>query len=296
MKHILTFDIGGTDIKHALIQEDGTILSQSKVATPYQDQEAFFKVLDQVKDSYQEIIDGVAISMPGTIDSESGYVFQGGSLTYNSKTNIKTLLNTRWNLPVEIENDARSATIAEMTKGNLAGIKNGVVLTFGTGVGGCFVLNNEIYKGSHLFSGEVSMVITKDIQKEGLNAVWGNQSSVPALIKHVCEAKQCELVDGKTLFQWIEEKDEIACSYFQKYCYDIVIQLFNIQVSFDPQRVCIGGGISANPLFVQTLNAVMDQFYASLPIAMPKLEILPCKFHNNANLLGAFYHFMNMQK
>lgn len=293
---ICTFDVGGTFIKHALLDEHGSILSQGKVPTPKKDQISFLKRLDDVIKQYGEV-DGIAISLPGTIHTDTGYIAQGGSLRYNSKTNLKEILMEAYHVPVELENDARCAAIAELTSGNLKDIKNGIVLTFGTGIGGCFIVDGNIHRGTHFFAGEVSMLITKDIRKVGLEGVWGSasQGSVPGLVKRICEAKQVPLADGPTVFEWIAQKDETACEIFQEYCYQIAVQLFNFQLAFDPQRVCIGGGVSANPIFVGTIQAVMNAFYDRLGIPLPRLEIMPCKFHNDSNLLGAYYHFQAMQ-
>lgn len=294
---ICTFDVGGTFIKHALMDENGTIMSQGKVPTPREDQAAFLKSLDGVIKQYQTI-DGIAMSLPGTIHTDTGFVSQGGSLRYNSKTNLKEILAEAYHVPVELENDARCAAIAELTCGNLKDIENGIVFTFGTGIGGCFVVDGKIHRGTHFFAGEVSMLVTKDLRTHGLAGVWGSasQGSVPGLVKRICEAKQVELTDGPTVFEWIAHKDEIACEIFQEYCYQIAVQLFNFQLALDPQRVCIGGGVSANPIFVETIQAVMNAFYDSLGIPLPRLEIVPCKFHNDSNLLGAFYHYQEMQK
>lgn len=293
---IVTFDVGGTFIKHAWMSEKGEILKQGKVPTPFASQAEFLKSIDTIIKEYGDI-DGIAISLPGTIQIETGYIAQGGSLRYNSQTNLKQILEECYHVPVELENDARCAAIAECSSGNLKNIANGIVLTFGTGIGGCFIMDGNIHRGTHYFAGEVSMTITKDIRKYGLEAVWGSasQGSVPGLIKRICEAKQTEVVDGPTVFEWIAQKDPIACEIFQEYCYQICIQLFNFQLAFDPQRVCIGGGVSANPLFVGSIQKAMDAFYTQLGIAVPPLEIMTCKYHNDSNLIGAFHHFKNMQ-
>lgn len=294
--NFLSLDVGGTFIKHALIDENGKILKQDKVATPYGSQMDFVTTIKGIKGQYDEIIEGIALSLPGTINADTGFIFQGGSLSYNAKTNIKEILEETLHLPVAVENDARCAALAEMWQGNLQGINNAIVLTFGTGIGGTLIINKELYKGTHFFSGEVSAILTKDIRSHGISAAWGQQGSVPNLVKRICEAKHVELSDGPTVFSWIAKGDETATTIFQEYCYDIVVQLFNLQIIIDPQRICIGGGVSANPLFIQSIEKAMDAFFGKLPIAIPRAEIMPCKFHNDSNLIGALYHFKKQHK
>lgn len=78
---------------------------------------------------------------------------------------------------------------------------------------------------------------------------------------------------------------------FVQYCSDLVVQLFNLQIVLDPQRICLGGGVSANPIFIEGIKQAMEAFCDAFPIALPRVEILPCKYHNDSNLLGAFYHY-----
>ena len=286
----LVFDVGGTYIKYACMEEDAAIVTQGKVITPLDSLEAFVESLLGIRQRFPAI-DDIALSMPGTIDVETGYIFQGGSLRYNAGVNLKEVLEDALQAHVELENDARCASLAELWKGNLKGIRNGITLTFGTGVGGSMIIDGKPYKGSHCFSGEVSMLIMDDLRTAGIQGVWGAISSVPALMKHICEAKGVAEEDGVVVFSWIEQGDEIACTIFQEYCYRIVTQLFNLQMILDPTTVCIGGGISENAIFISAIQKTMEKFYEALPIQLPHLEIVPCKFHNDSNLIGALYHY-----
>lgn len=289
---LLTLDVGGTLIKYAWMSDQGEIKSQGNIPTPYENQEAFLSCIQELWDDHPTEKQGIAISLPGTIDSHSGYVFQGGSLTYNSKTNLKELLEVRLHTSVSIENDARCAALCELHMGNMKDVQQGIVLTFGTGVGGCFIINGEVYKGSHLFSGEVSMLICKDLSTYGMNAVFGNIASVPGLVKQIAEAKKQEVSDGRIVFDWIAQQDEIALTIFQGYCQSVVTQLFNLQLILDPQRVCLGGGVSQNPVFMNGIKQAMNVFYDRLPVGIPRLDLQPCKYHNDANLYGAYHHFI----
>lgn len=82
-----------------------------------------------------------------------------------------------------------------------------------------------------------------------------------------------------------------SCRIFDEYCYEVVRELHNIQCLLDPQRVCIGGGISENPLFIAGIQKASDLFYQQFPFAFPRAEIVKCKYCNDANLLGAYYHY-----
>lgn len=291
MKQILALDVGGTFIKYALMSEEGEIVQQGKTPTPLTSQLDFFECIDQIVKQYSEEIEGMSLSLPGTIDATRGYVFQGGTLRYNSMCELKKLMEEHFHLPIEIENDAHCAALAELWKGNLQGIKNAMVLTFGTGIGGCVIIDGKPYKGTHLFAGEVSILLTKDIREDGMQAIWGPQGSPTKFAKRVANEKQLDSLDGTTLFQFIDAGDEVSCRMFEDYCHDIVRQLLNFQILLDPQRICLGGGISVNPSFIDGIVRTLNVIYDQIPLAIPRLEIMPCKFHNDSNLLGAFYNF-----
>lgn len=285
---IALFDVGGTFIKYALMVDD-VMTNQGKVATPYEDQEIFLQTIENVLDQLKPV-EGIAFSLPGVIDVDKKYIFAGGSLAYNNHTDVK-LWEKRFGLPIEIENDARCAAIAELEAGHMQGINQGLVLTFGTGVGGGLIINGDIYKGSHLIAGEVSVIFAKDPKSYHSKGLFGAIGSVYNLVEKIAIAKESETRDGKEVFEWIQQGDEVAQEIFDDYCYGVVCQLHNIQCLLDPKRICIGGGASENPLFIEGLQRASDKFYSDFPIKFPHGEIVKCQYCNDANLLGAYYHY-----
>lgn len=288
----LSVDVGGTYIKYGWMS-NGQLIKKGKVKTPYTSHEDFISLITNIFNSGEFEKSGLSISHPGTIDQNNGYIYQGGSLRYNSQINLKEVLEERLSVPVSIENDARCAALAEMIDGNMKGVENGIVLTFGTGVGCCLIINNQIYRGSHLFSGEVSGILTKDIREFGLDSILGRQLGVGKLCEKVCVQKGVEIQEGKVVLNWIINGDSIAVKVFEEYCETLTSQLFNWQLILDPEKVCIGGGISENKFFVEKIKESMNKFYKYFPVAIPRFEIEECKYHNDANLIGAYYHYMN---
>lgn len=285
---IAVFDVGGTFIKYSLMIDD-VMASQGKVPTPRDSQEHFLETIESVLRDMQQV-EGIAFSLPGVIDVNKKYIHAGGSLTYNNHTDIK-VWEDRFHLPIEVENDARCAAIAELEAGHMQGIQQGLVLTFGTGVGGGIIINGDIYKGSHMIAGEVSVIFSKDPKVYQTKGLFGAIGSVYNLVEKIATAKNSETRDGKEVFQWIAEGDEVSCEIFKTYCREVVLELHNIQCLLDPQRICIGGGASENPLFIEGLQKASQEFYETLPIAFPHAELVKCQYCNDANMLGAYYHY-----
>ena len=285
---IAVFDVGGTFIKYSLMIDDVMTL-QDKVKTPYEDQETFLKTIETVLETLKPV-EGIAFSLPGVIDVDRKYIFAGGSLAYNNQTDVKAW-EERFHLPIEIENDARCAAIAELEAGNMQGIKQGLVLTFGTGVGGGIIIDGDIYKGSHLIAGEVSVIFSKSPKVYHSKGLFGAIGSVYNLVEKIAKAKNSETRDGKEVFEWIHQGDEVSQKIFAEYCYEVICELHNIQCLLDPQRICIGGGASENPLFIEGLQKASDAFYNDFPIKFPHAQIVKCQYCNDANMLGAYYHY-----
>lgn len=290
----LSVDVGGTFIKYAWMHDD-KIIRQDKKETPLTSLEDFSKVMTSIWDEEEEK-SGLSISLPGTIDPVSGFVFQGGSLRFHDQFNVKEYYEELFKVPVSVENDARCAALAEMHSGNMKGVQNGIVLTFGTGVGGCVIIDGKIYRGTHLFSAEVSGLIAGDLKTEGLNAILGRKLGIGVFSNRVAKLKGLESATGYEVFDWVKKGDTIAVEAFEAYCDLLATQMFNMQILLDPQRICIGGGISENEVFVETIKKRMEHFYNKMPIPLPRFELEACKYHNNANILGAYYHFKNLER
>ena len=135
----LVLDIGGSSIKYALMTECVEFLEKGKVATPQDSIESFVNVIGDLYDKYKDKIEGIAISMPGLIDSKNGYARTGGWLRYNDDKYIVKILQERCPTKIKIQNDAKSAALAEVWKGSLKEYNDGIVVVLGTGVGGAVV-------------------------------------------------------------------------------------------------------------------------------------------------------------
>lgn len=298
MTRLAVFDVGGTAIKYCAM--DGEKLEhQGEVPTPdgmSRDPEPFLSALEEVLAQLGDV-EGIAFSLPGVIDVDAKYLHTGGALLYNYEVDAGTW-EERFGLPIEVENDARCSTMAELSVGNLQGVQNGVVLTFGTGIGGGAVVNGEVFKGSHLYAGEASMMYFRMPRKDSPvrdDGSWATACSTHGMCRRIAEAKGIDSCNGREVFSWIEAGDEVACRIFRDACDGIAIQLHNIQCWLDPQRVCLGGGISKNPLFIDGVRKAHKRFNAELAYPFPELEIEPCRFFNDANLIGAYQHFLAMR-
>ncbi len=287
MGNILAIDIGGTSIKYAVMSEEMEIFSKGKESTPQEGREQLVNALASLY--RQEPVDGIAISMPGIIDTEMGLCRMGGALRYNDNFNLRAALARYCPVPIHIENDAKCAAMAEAAMGSLKDVDDGFVILLGTMIGGAYIKDKKLCRGKHFSAGEVSYIITDRAGQANYEGIWGNRCITIALCKIYAERKGLpeSAVDGEAVFAGVNTGDPEALECLRGYAKEIAVQIFNLQTVLDPERFAIGGGISAEPALLQTIREQLDLLYERCPYFVPRAEVVTCQFRNDANLYGA---------
>lgn len=286
------YDIGGTFIKFALMENNGNIKMKDKFPTTAKSAEELVAQMVEKFLPYKQAIKGIAVSCPGVVDSEKGVIYQGGSLLFMHEKNLAEMLARECHVPVVLQNDAKSAALAELWLGVAKDVHSAAILTLGSGVGGGIIMDGKLQSGYHLMAGEVSYM-ESDFDTEKLRGeFFGRTGSAVELIKRIATKKNLtDKKDGEQVFALIAHGDEEANAVFNDYIYGLAIQILNIQYLIDPEIIAIGGGISAQPIVVERLNEAVAQIKAANPFHAAKPNIVTCRFQNDANLYGALYNF-----
>lgn len=293
---ILSMDIGGTFIKYAVMNEQMEVLSKGKVPTPQEGREQLTEAIGRIFDGCggANEIEGIAISMPGIIDTEKGYCAMGGALRYNDGFYLRDRLYARCPVKIHMENDAKCAAMAEAAVGSLRDVADGFVLLFGTMIGGAFIKDHRLHKGRHFSAGEVSYIATVRDGMPDFDSVWGNRCGTPRLCRMYAERKGLspDSVDGVRFFEAAGQGDADALDCLNLFTKEVAVQIFNLQTVLDPERFAIGGGISVQPSFIEHIRAHLEDLYAHCPYQVPHAQVVACQFHNDANLIGALQCFL----
>lgn len=295
---LLAFDIGGTFVKYAFMDVYGNIEEKGKIPTSKNSRSELIESMGKIYDCCPEV-EGIAVSMPGIIDTEHGHCLAGGvALPYNTDFYIGDALYERCPVKIYIGNDAKCAAMAEAACGSLSDVNDGFVILFGTMIGGAIIKDKKLHMGSHFAAGEVSYMGTANYEYPNVDNIWGNRCGTPRLCKMYAEKKGLdpEKVNGEVFFNAMDAGDEDAKICLDAFTMEISIQLFNLQNIVDPERFAIGGGISARPVFIEYIKKNVDKLYAQFPNKMPKPEIVRCQFMNDANLIGAAQALLRAEK
>ena len=293
MKKYLCVDVGGTSIKMAVLDEDGQIYETKKVKVPPTIEDMYQLVVDEF--SSHQGLEGVALSMPGAVDSEKGVIGGSSAIDYIHGPHIKEDLENRLNVPVEMENDANCAALAEVWKGAASDVQDCCFIVSGTGIGGAVVKDRRIHKGEHLHGGEFGYMIAQFDFDTHEMYTWSDVGSTMAVVRGVAREKGVDVssLDGKEIFDHYHD-DPIYEKYVDKYYYVLANGIYNLQYAYDPQKIVIGGGISIREDLLDEVNQRLDVIFSRFTHAKIRPVVLTCQYHNDANLLVALYHFFTV--
>ena len=289
MKRYISIDIGGTAIKYGIIGGDGQILSRSTMKT--EAQRGGPAILDTVLGiagqlSSKEKISGICISTAGMVDVEKGTITYAAPLIPDyAGTEYKKAMEERFRIPCEVENDVNCAGLAESVSGAAAGSRISLMLTVGTGIGGCIVIDGEVFRGFSGSACEVGYMSMRDSDFQMLGAA-------SILSKKVAGWKQepPERWSGYRIFESAKEGDDLCIRAIDEMA-DVLGQgIANICYVLNPEIVVLGGGIMAQEEFLRDrIEAAIGKYLVSGIARHTRLAF--AKHRNDAGMLGAFYHF-----
>ena len=311
---VLVLDVGGSAIKYGLCDVHGNLSHKGSKPTPNQPDSTLDDFIATLKSIYQEAqalshIDGIAIAIPGCVNPD-GSMRTGGAIMYNYGVPLADIIEKELGLRPVIENDAKAAAAAELWIGALQGISSGAVLILGTGLGGAFVINGSVYQGPHGSAGELSAFIHDNTNFSDTCACEAQNVSATGLVLHACQALGLEHtftaevasrkmpLDGKKVFELYHEGNETIKKVIEDFGFETGKLIYNLSVVLDLEKVAIGGGISAQECLIESIRQGTEKAWNINPnsnlkpplISMPQVEV--CKFHNDANLIGAVHQYL----
>lgn len=300
MRNFMVYDIGGSSTKWSVITETGEFKKNSKFSCPKTADEFFsqlIKITNEMKIKYD--VKGIAISAPGAVDSDTGVIGGFSAIPYIHGPNFKEMLKEGTGLNAELENDANCAALGECWLG--AGKDNNdlAFVVCGTGIGGAIVKNKKIHSGIHKHGGEFGYcVMNYELDGDPKFTSWSKIGSTMILANNVARLKGLDEGDlnGVEVFELCSKGDKIAIQEVSKYYFTMAIGIYNIQYTFDPEVIILGGAISEREDYVDEINKRLDIMMNSELEGKIKPVLKTCKYGNNANKIGALYNYLQREK
>jgi len=303
-------DIGGTNIKIAIVDAKGKIAFSESVSTRAEMGYEFTikNIINLVRDSLAqsevsiEKIGGIGVGCPGQIDSENGIVRSLPNIPGWTNVPLAQILFDEFSLPAKIDNDVRVATLGEYKFGAGRGYENLICITVGTGIGSGIIINGQLVRGASKAAGELGHVIVQEHNGEICGC--GNVGCVEAVASGPAIVKQAELylMTGKsTKFKELAAGspitpeivaeaailgDAVALRIFEKTGYWIGIALSSVINLLNPEVIIIGGGVGqAGDVLLNPIRETIAK--RALKISAETVKVIPAQLGNSAGVVGA---------
>jgi glucokinase len=146
-RRVIGVDLGGTKILAGIVDRDGSVERHRETATPVGSQAELLSALDEAVESLRDDrVVALGFGLPSQIDQRTGTI-RGSVNIPLGDLDFRTRMSARFELPVEIDNDANAATLAEHVAGAGRDARNMLMFTLGTGCGGGAVIDGKLFRG-----------------------------------------------------------------------------------------------------------------------------------------------------
>ncbi len=305
-------DLGGTNIAVGVVTSDGNIKAKKSIKTgaarPFEEifkdmADCILSLLNEQNISLDEV-QSIGIGTPGSVNTEKGVLVYANNFKYGENVPMRELLRKYIDKPVYLGNDANVAALGEVISGAAKGVKNAVMITLGTGVGGGIVINGEIYEGQYSAGAELGhmMLVHNGEQCScGRKGCWEAYASATALIRQTKRAMQAhpesimnqmttiDAVNGRTAFDAMRKGDAAAKEVVDNYIIYIAEGLVDLINVFRPEVLIIGGGIcnEGDTLLVPMRKFINEHVYGGS--RNPEQVIKIAQLGNDAGIIGAAF-------
>ncbi len=278
-------DIGGTAVKYALIDSNMTIIDKAKISTrnkrPEIIVEEISSLIRQRCFDWKDIPVGVCCA--GEVDPLTGSV-TADNLGWVNVSLGKMFKQALGFLPV-FSQDAAAAMYAEKVFGALQGEKSAIFMTIGTGIGGDILIQGDSYRDSHPNGFEIGHMITHangDQCPCGERGCYERYASASALSRMTHN-----MYSANDIAKGAEAGDSVFLDIWNRYIQEICIGLVNLLAVFMPDKIVIGGGLSACGEFLLSSILREMQNHAYYVRYGNNLQICLSQFGNDAGVIGA---------
>lgn len=295
-------DVGGTTVKIGLFSGDGKLEEKYEIATDKSDQGAH--IIEHIAAKLDEIIAeksygildcmGVGIGLPGPVDR--GMILGCVNLGWGIFSIVEEFSKAFHNVPVYAGNDANIAALGEYVAGAGKGMKNMIMVTLGTGVGGGIIIDGRILEGANGGAGEIGHIPVNPQEQDtcgcGKKGCLEQYASATGIVR-IAEKLRKEngntaLPAGctaKQVFDYAKEGDELAMQAVEELGRYLGLALASCACVLNPEGIVIGGGVSRAGKILLDVTEKNFQTYVFKPCKNVKFSL--AELGNDAGIYGA---------
>lgn len=290
-KYLLGIDLGGTNLRLAVVTTDGQMIEEINVKTESDKGPEY--VINQMIEHCREIlrnwtIEAIGIGSPGPLDVEQGLILSPPNLPDWDQIPLASILEKALQRKVVLDNDANAAALAEATIGAGKGKESVFYITVSTGIGGGFVFRKQLLQGAHFCAGEIGNLI---VDRDGPQHHTLNIGALETLASGTAVKQQGRERLGITghageVFAMAMNGDKDAQVIVDQMLASLAKGIANIVHTVDPHMIVLGGGVMQSkdyimPLLLEKVNGYL------YPQLRNKIQIECASLGTKAGVIGA---------
>ena len=288
MKYAVGIDVGGTNTRVALINDEYKIVERVQFSTDTQNPQVTLEKINNIIKGFGQKIEGIGISCPGPLDLIHGIILETPNLPGWHYFHLTEELQNITGIKVQLQNDANLAGLAEAVIGAGAGKSHVQFLTISTGVGAGFCIDGKIYQGSKGFAQEVAnCIVWKNGPSHGV-LKSGSIESIASGTAITTRAKNLglEVVHAGDVYDLAQEGNELAIQIMEdayEYLSNFISILYGV---LDPDLFVLSGSVALKiPGFIEEIEKrVKGKVFDALK---DNIKIVPAALGEDCGLIGA---------
>lgn len=295
-KYAIGIDLGGTNLRVALVSRDGRIIRKIKTPTSGEILDSIFKATG---DLFSDDIEGIGLGIAGLVARKSGRILISPNLQIVEKIDIVNELKEKFRVPVFIENDANAAALGEKWVGAGKDFSNFVLFTLGTGIGGGIIYNNKLFNvsaeighmtinthGEKCHCGNIgcleSFASARAILAKAVSSLEKDRES---LLREYCGGNFYKLT-AEDIYKAALDGDSFARELLRDAGKHLGIGIANIINLISPEAIILAGGlIGAWDIYIQ--EAIKEASRRAFKELFDTVKIIPSSLMDDAGILGS---------
>ena len=282
MKYVAAIDVGGTQIKAALVSQSFEIISTEIIETPKDSsgQKTALAISNLVKNfEGEQQISALGFATPGAIDEPNGIVRWAGNLGWHNVEILK-MVREKVAIPSVLSHDVRSGMVAELREGAAKGFDNSIFIPIGTGIAAALVMDGKI-RTSDGYAGEIGHL---NVGHDS-DCVCGKKGCLESISSGNAISLTYKELSGEDLdcSQIIDSSDPVAQKVWSDALHYLGIAIESMITTLSPEVIVFGGGVSqAGTKLIEPIQSFLEERLTFQ--RHPKLEI--AKFGKFAGTIG----------
>ena len=302
-------DVGGTNIKIALVGINGEISYSNSI--PTRAEMGYEYTISAMKQAIHDLIEttqtdkndieGIGFGFPGQIDYKNGIVRNAPNIPGWVEVPIAETMEKEFGIPTRVDNDGRCAALGELNFGAGKGCENLICITVGTGIGSGLIVNGKLVRGASNAAGEIGHI---KLELEGgplcgcgdygcLEAFASGPAIVAMAEEYIKGGKSTkyrELSNGEITPYIVSEAakqgDAVAKRIFTILGEYIGTGLASVVNLLNPEKIIIGGGVAdAGEILLNPIKETIVK--RAMSISGSTVQVVPAQLGNTAGVIGA---------